>query len=465
MTHAEPLGRSASQPPESLTSSTFVCTLIALVWLAALAILGPAAYVGPFALLVAAGGAWVVVHAMRGQAWALAGMLGFALVVPNVNFMPQGLHEGPSLNAQTGLKLILWASMGAVALARLPRFLALMTDRAILCIGVFALVAITSTLWSVTPAYTAIGSVGFLAALLFACAVATELSEDVLYRTVIACFMIYVALNIAAAIAMPDIAWLAPYGESDSPRLQGVSGHPNNLGKEMATFICLFLPLAPVCGKRRSAFLLACLAFGVMIATRSRTSLVAVLISLALPILVRPQVAKPMTWLVVVATAVALLAISAGFVPDLRAILDGASRSSDASEILTLTGRTELWGFVWDKILEAPFFGHGFGAADAVLSPQWWGAPDASVGAHNTWLQSLLIVGVVGTIPFLWFHVELIRSFLVGRHSLTRFIAPYLLILGLTEVEIAAHPITLTIMTFLLVALEARRNQTAAERA
>ena len=168
---------------------------------------------------------------------------------------------------------------------------------------------------------------------------------------------------------------------------------------------------------------------------------------------------------IVVATAVALLALSAGFVPDLRAILDGASRSSDASEILTLTGRTELWGFVWDKILEAPFFGHGFGAADAVLSPQWWGAPDASVGAHNTWLQSLLIVGVVGTIPFLWFHVELIRSFLVGRHSLTRFIAPYLLILGLTEVEIAAHPITLTIMTFLLVALEARRNQTAAERA
>ena len=123
-----------------------------------------------------------------------------------------------------------------------------------------------------------------------------------------------------------------------------------------------------------------------------------------------------------------------------------------------------MWGFVWDKILEAPFLGHGFGAADAVLSPQWWGAPDASVGAHNTWLQALLIVGVIGTIPFVWFHMELIRRFFADRHSPTRFIAAYLFILGLTEVEIAAHPVMLTIATFLLVALEARRKQRTAER-
>lgn len=465
MSTAEPIGPRASLTPQNLTPLFLASALMALVWMAVLSMVGPAGYLGPLGLLVAGASLWVIACAMQGRAWALAGILGFALVVPNVNFMPQGLHEGPSLNAQTGLKLLLWASMGVVALARLPQFAPLMRDRAILAIGLFALAAIASTLWSVTPIYTAIGSIGFLAVLLFACAVAAELSEEALYRTIILSFVIYVAMNIAGAIALPEVAWLAPYGESDSPRLQGVSSHPNILGKEMASFICLFLPMAIAHGKKRTACLLTLVAFGIIIATRSRTSLGAVLIALALPILVRPQVAKPLTWLVVAATGAALLAIAAGFVPDLQAILDGASRSSDASEILTLTGRTELWGFVWAKILEAPFLGHGFGAADAVLSPQWWGAPDASVGAHNTLLQSLLIVGVVGTIPFVWFHVELIRRFFVDRHSLTRFIAAYLLILGLTEVEIAAHPIMLTITTFLLVALDARRNQKAAERA
>ena len=465
MSTAEPLGPSASQTPESLTPLLVGSALIALGWLAVLSMVGPAGYLAPLGLLLAAASLWVVACAMQGRTWALAGLLGFALVVPNVNFMPTALHEGPALNAQTGLKLLLWASMGVVALARLPRFLPLMRDRMVLSIGGFSLVAIASTLWSLTPIYTAIGSLGFLAALLFACAVAVELSEETLYRTVIVSFLIYVAMNIAAAVALPQIAWLAPYGESDSPRLQGVSSHPNILGKEMASFVCLVLPLALAYGKKRTAYLLTSLAFCVLIATLSRTSLGAILIALALPILVRPQVARPLIWLIMATTGAASLAIAVGFAPDLRSILDGASRSSDASEILTLTGRTELWGFVWDKILEAPFLGHGFGAADAVLSPQWWGAPDASVGAHNTWLQSLLIVGVVGTIPLVWFHLELVRRFFADRQSLTRFMSPYLFILGLTEVEIAAHPVMLTITTFLVVALDARRNQRTAEGA
>ena len=160
---------------------------------------------------------------------------------------------------------------------------------------------------------------------------------------------------------------------------------------------------------------------------------------------------------------VKVLAISIGFVPNVQSLLDGASRSSDASEILTLTGRTELWGFVWSKILEAPFLGHGFGAADAVLSREWWGPPDSSVGAHNTWLQSLLMLGVVGTIPFVTFHQVLIRRWFAQPTTLTRLLTPYLLIHGMTEVEIAAHPVMLTISTFVIMAIDARRNLRAAQ--
>ena len=458
MMTAEPLGMRSLTPPIVASAVT------ALLWLAALSIMGPAGYIAPLGLPLAAGGVWFLACAMRGRPWALGSMLVFALVVPNLNFMPQGLHEAPSLNAQTGLKLLLWASMGLVALARLPRFLPLMKDRAILSIGAFALVSVVSTLWSLTPLYSAAGSIGFLASLLFCCAVAAELSEAAVYRAVTASFVIYVALNILAAVALPDIAWLAAYGESDSPRLQGVSSHPNILAKEMATFICLFLPLALACGERRSAFLLVALAFCVILATQSRTSLGAILISLALPVLLRPRVARPLTWLFIALIGLAFLAIAVGFVPDLQSILNGASRSSDASEILTLTGRTELWGHVWDKILEAPLFGHGFDSAEAVLSREWWGAPDASVGAHNAWLQSLLAVGVVGTVPFVYYHAELIRRWLADSRSLNRLLTPYVLVLGMTEVEIAAQPVMLTIACFLVIGLEARRNRKVAVR-
>ena len=465
MTPAEPFERNACLTREDLTAPRVGSTLIALVWLTVLGLMGPVGYWAPMGLLLGGGSAWVVFSAMRGCCWALAGLLGFSLVVPNIDFMPQGLNEAASLNAQTGLKLALWASMGLVGMARLPQLQPLLRDRAILSIGMFALIAIASTLWSPTPVYSAAGSIGFLTALLFACAVAAELPEDRLYRTVVGSFVIYVALNMVAAIALPDIAWLPNYGDSGSSRLQGVSSHPNILGKEMATFICLCLPLALVRGQRRAAFFLTSLAFLIIVATQSRTSMGATLLCLSLPFLLRPEVAKRLTALVLVVAGLALLAIAMGFVPDLRSILDGASRTSDASEILTLTGRTELWGFVWDKILEVPLLGHGFGSAEAVLSLQWWGAPDAGVGAHNTWLQSLLIVGALGTIPFIWFHMELLLRLRAERPSMTRFLSSYLLILGLTEVEIAAHPVMLTIATFLLVALDARRMLVDAEHA
>ena len=449
--------------PQRMTAPLAVAALLALAWLASLSLAGPAAYLAPLALLVAGGSLWFIASAIAGRSWALAGLLGFALVVPNIYFQTQELHETASLNAQNGLKLLLWAGMGMIGLAGLPQCRAILNDSAIRYVGIFALIAIASTLWSPTPVYTAVGSFGFLATLLFCCAAATKLSEQAIYRTVMISFAIYVALNLMSAITIPDIAWLSTFTDADAPRLQGVSSHPNILGKEMAAFICLLLPLGLAYGKKRSTYFFVALAFAIILATRSRTSLLAMLVTLSLPMLVRPQVLRPMALVGAAFVGAAVLAISVGFVPNVQSLLDGASRSSDASEILTLTGRTELWGFVWSKILEAPILGHGFGAADAVLSREWWGPPDASVGAHNTWLQSLLMLGVVGTIPFVTFHQVLIRRWFAQPTTLTRLLTPYLLIHGMTEVEIAAHPVMLTISTFVIMAIDARRNLRAAK--
>ncbi len=458
---SEQTGSIVGGRPPDLMTIIFVSGLTTFVWLVCLSLIGPAGYLAPLAVLAAGAALWILASAMKGRQWALAAMLGFALVVPNICFQRQELHEAVTINAQNGLKLLLWAAMGLVGLARLPRYRNLLNDRAIQCISLYGLVGAASTLWSPTAVYTAVGALGFLGAIMFCCAAAAELSEEAVYRTVVISFGLYAALNLAFGIVMPDVAWLSTLTEADAPRLQGVSSHPNILGKEMASFICLTLPLALAYGKKRTALVLVATAFAIIIATRSRTSLGAMLITLALPLLARPQVAKALALGVVATTAAAMLAVAVGYVPDVMSLLDGASRNSDASEILTLTGRTELWGFVWDKILQAPILGHGFGAADTVLSREWWGQPDASVGAHNTWLQSLLTVGLVGTIPFVCFHAELIRRWFANPNSLTRLMTPYLLILGMTEVEIAAHPVMLTVATLLIVAIDVRRHERA----
>ncbi len=129
--------------------------------------------------------------------------------------------------------------------------------------------------------------------------------------------------------------------------------------------------------------------------------------------------------------------------------------------MLTLTGRTELWGFVWDKFMHAPLLGHGFDSAEFTLSRDWWGAKDASVEAHNTWLQSLLVVGVIGTIPFVWWHLRMIGRWLADPQSLTRYVLPYILVLSMTEVEGVSHTVLLTLVVFLAIALDAARIRKA----
>src|SRR5262249_38395615 len=78
------------------------------------------------------------------------------------------------------------------------------------------------------------------------------------------------------------------------------------------------------------------------------------------------------------------------------------SRSGDPTEVFTLTGRLEIWQFVWERIVERPLFGWGY-SASKVLLPNYTGFQDNLLidTAHNMLLQSLLSVGFVGTLPIL----------------------------------------------------------------
>jgi O-antigen ligase len=101
--------------------------------------------------------------------------------------------------------------------------------------------------------------------------------------------------------------------------------------------------------------------------------------------------------------------------------------------------------------------GYGFNAFEPVVTKEWFGQEDASVGAHNTFLQALFTVGFVGTLPLVAAFGVLIYRWLTRPDALRDVVTAYLLVAGMTEVEISSIPVLLTLLAFLVIALDAAR--------
>ena len=132
------------------------------------------------------------------------------------------------------------------------------------------------------------------------------------------------------------------------------------------------------------------------------------------------------------------------------------SRTGDISEISTLTGRTELWGYIWTKISERPLLGWGYNGTEAMISREW--ASDyagSGVNAHNMILQSLLSVGFLGTLPVLALLGVLITRFVRRPDPIRDLIAIFVMVTGIGEVGFCATPVLLTLVVFWVAAREA----------
>jgi O-antigen ligase len=133
------------------------------------------------------------------------------------------------------------------------------------------------------------------------------------------------------------------------------------------------------------------------------------------------------------------------------------SRSGDPTELLTFTGRTEIWSFAWDKILDNPWVGYGYNSSKFIL-PQFAGLPGLVIDeAHNMLLQNLLGVGVIGTVPLLCLFLTLIAAYL-RRLEATRDGFTFLnLIWGITVAgSFGSTPTVMSLATFCGLALAAQ---------
>jgi O-antigen ligase len=152
-------------------------------------------------------------------------------------------------------------------------------------------------------------------------------------------------------------------------------------------------------------------------------------------------------------------------VQPVTAMVEYVNRSEDSATLMTFTGRTDVWNYATHRIfdsLQSVVIGHGYGVSRLVLDGNNWRVDFYAYHAHNTLLEALLGIGVVGAIPFMlllaysatWFfrYTRLRASF--SLEFTLRAIAVITITLGstFTESDLVTKigPVTIVFLFYLL---------------
>lgn len=136
------------------------------------------------------------------------------------------------------------------------------------------------------------------------------------------------------------------------------------------------------------------------------------------------------------------------------------ARGADLEELLTLTGRTELWGFALRVMGQSPLGGFGYGAGRLVLSEeiQWAGT------GHNLWVESAISLGGIGILLvtglILWMvfaAIDLERRAPGPVGSLAIALVVFETIGAVTGSSFALPGTSLTVTALLIAGIAARR--------
>ncbi len=183
---------------------------------------------------------------------------------------------------------------------------------------------------------------------------------------------------------------------------RGVYLHKNMLGIQMSLSTIFFLAATSSnCMKRYRGLLMFFLAISLflVIASQSTTNIVASFALITAFLAFRILRLKMDFLIPVVLLAILFLGISLMLLlPQTEALFNVFGKDT------TLTGRDELWYYLWELIKERPFFGYGYEAFwkdSNNYSLLWqligWSAPHA----HNGLLEVFLSIGFVGGLIYL----------------------------------------------------------------
>ncbi|MFD2239244.1 O-antigen ligase family protein [Aureimonas populi] len=267
--------------------------------------------------------------------------------------------------------------------------------------GIFVLVLVSSTLWSAAPGVSLRGSVQFATHALCILVAARVVSLRSLTRGVL--------VGTAIVTVYSLIFGYSAYDAMDgSYTFVGAFGSKNQLGLYCSlgiffAMLSVFVMREPLLIRAGSVLLAALFAL-VLDASRSATSsialAVAIMVFLALIALLRFGPMFRMFVVVLLLPASALVALAAYRLGAVELILAAFGKDP------TLTGRTYLWEIGLQSFYQMPLAGIGYlaywvpGFPEAeMLWAEFFITARTGFHFHNTIIQALVDVGIVGTVP------------------------------------------------------------------
>jgi O-antigen ligase len=293
-----------------------------------------------------------------------------------------------------------------------------------------------SAVWSVDPGMTDRRSVALLFTTLFGVTLGARFDWRSLSEVLATGFAILAVTSFLLGLLAPSWGRMT---EIFPGAWSGVWGEKNALGNRMALGVVIFLAAAALNPDRRVRWwLMASLAFLLIVLSTSKTSIIGLVLGLSsfgLVFLVRRG---PVT--AVVAT---FLAVSSAIVMGLTLVFGLDAILGLLGKDATLTGRTFLWAAIDRQAELSPWTGYGYGAVwdeQTVWGPLAWITKHAgfrAYEAHNSWLELWLSLGYVGVGLFALYFIEIwIRAILALYRNPGAYLAlPLLAILSATAID------------------------------
>ena len=402
----------------------------------------------PLVLAIVCVAALVLLYACAGSPPALIAFLFVAIFVNDALFRVREPGD-LGMDWQQALKFGLWAGAGAVGLVHLRQTWRSLVRPMPAIILVYLGIALASSIYSAAPIYSLGTAFGALSMLLLAAAAFETLTEKQFLLTFALSLCAFVLAGWVVFFAIPQLG-RSPFITADGSiieRICGLAGQANALGCTLAVLLgvlfllwwrghCGLLVVTPM----------AAVALATLLAADSRTALLAVMAGVAAVVARRSLLVWGASLLAGSLGAILVLGVPMRY---LLGLTSGLSRSGDGSELLTLTGRTEIWAFVWEKIQLQPWFGYGYNSSKFIL-PLFHGLPGLVVDeAHNTWLQNLLGTGVFGTAPLVLLVAAQVVAYVVAPDAFRDLFLFIVLVWGITVAgAYGSTPTTMTLAVF-----------------
>lgn len=233
-------------------------------------------------------------------------------------------------------------------------------------------------------------------------AFAEERGLPLLFDRLIQIQTVFLALSIVLYFAVPSVSHMLLWDGSVGGRMTGLGGHPNQTGV-LASFLIVAIYARCDSGNLSRAFktLAIAVALVTLVLTQSRTSLIAAGAGCMVFFLLKNRWHAAFIPLLICLGATAALVISLD-----NQLLAMFSRSGDAEELLTGTGRSFIWELSWSLIKRAPILGYGFDSTYSMFMAEAY-LLNGDVGvyvfphSHNLVLQLLLYGGVIALALFM----------------------------------------------------------------